>query len=87
MVRTVMYIFLVFVVAWNINATSHVFSVGPVESEDASSPRYCHPTAYALAYALVILFDCVAGLFFLCWLVGIVAGLCNPVFSNDFHLF
>ena len=29
MVRTVMYIFILFVVFWNINATSHVFSLQP----------------------------------------------------------
>ena len=29
MVRTVMYIFILFVVFWNVNATSHVFSVQP----------------------------------------------------------
>ncbi len=51
MVRTVMYLFLVFVVAWNINATFHIFSFQADlagEGTPSSSPtqQYCHPTAY-----------------------------------------
>ena len=46
MVRTVMYLFLLFVVAWNFNATSHVFSFQPELEDAGDGDRYCHPTAY-----------------------------------------
>jgi len=45
MVRTVMYLFLLFVVIWNVNATSHIFGIDPDTQNDAS-PGYCHPAAY-----------------------------------------
>ena len=34
MVRTVMYIFILFVVFWNVNATSHVLSIPEIDFED-----------------------------------------------------
>ena len=37
MVRTVMYIFILFVVFWNVNATSHVLSIPKIDFEDEVS--------------------------------------------------
>ena len=37
MVRTVMYIFILFVVFWNVNATSHVLSIPEIDFEDEVS--------------------------------------------------
>ena len=73
MVRTVMYIFLIFVVMWNINATFHVFAIDP-NLEDPGSEFYCHPTVYHFSYVLVIIFDAFAGVGFLVWSAAIFAG-------------
>ena len=47
MVRTMMYLFLLFVVTWNINATFHIFSIDP-DLSDKTSEDYCDPTVYRL---------------------------------------
>ena len=73
MVRAVMYLFRMFVVAWNIAATFHIYKSTP-DFEDENSPMYCHKDTYYLAYVLVILFDLSFAVIIIIWTSALVAG-------------
>jgi hypothetical protein len=87
MVRAVTYLFRLFVVAWNISATFHIYKVVPVFN-DPTSPLYCQLDTYYLAYVLVILFDVFSAIVIIVWLSALVAGICLPemvenLYDND----
>ena len=73
MVRTVMYIFLLFVIIWNINATFHIFSFDP-NTTDVDSELYCHPIVYHFSYVLILVFDIIVGIAVGIWILAIIAG-------------
>ena len=86
MVRSLMYIFLVFYVIWNVNATFHVFSVQPT-FDSAAEDNYCHPVVYKFSYVLVITFDAIAGFACLIWMAAIMAGICWPQLLTHYGYF
>lgn len=82
MVRAVTYLFRLFVVAWNITATFHIFSVVP-NFEAVGTPEYCHETTYMLTYVLVILFDVFSVSIFVIWVGSLIAGESRFIGSMD----
>lgn len=84
MVRAVMYLFRVFVVAWNITATFHIYNVVP-DFLQPDSAQYCHKEVYMFAFVLVILFDVLAGIVIFIWLSAIIAGLKYPEMVSNLY--
>ena len=85
--RAVNYLFRLFVIAWNLMATFHIYSVVP-DFTDPSSPQYCDETTYTLAYVLVILFDVFFALVIFVWISALLMGLMFPemvenLYEND----
>ena len=62
-----------FVIAWNLTATFHIYNVKPT-FDDASSLSYCHPSPYYLAFVLVILFDVLIAIVLFIWVSALLAG-------------
>ncbi len=71
--RAVHYLFRLFVIAWNLTATFHIYSVVP-EFDDPNSLNYCHKPTYTLAYVLVIIFDVLAVVLIVVWISALIAG-------------
>lgn len=84
MVRVVMYLFIIFVIMWNINASFYIFSIHPDLTLGIDDPGYCHPVAYRMAFVLVIIFITISGLLFSLWLGGIIAGMTALRFPSTF---
>ena len=82
-VRAVNYLFRLFVIAWNLAATFHIYSVVP-NVEIRESANYCDETTYILAYTLVILFDVLAAIIIIIWVSALVAGnFLKAIFSPN----
>ena len=82
--RAVNYLFRLFVIAYNLMATFHIYSVVP-DFTDPSSPQYCDETTYTLAYVLVILFDVFFALVIFIWISALVMGLLFPEMVENLY--
>jgi len=84
MVRAVEYLFRLFVIAWNLTATFHIYNVKP-NCHDQSSQSYCHPAPYYLAFVLVILFDVLIAIVIFIWISSLVIGMLKPEMIEDLY--
>jgi len=84
MVGAVHYLFRLFVIAWNLTATFHIYNVKPT-FDDASSLSYCHPSPYYLAFVLVILFDVLIAIVLFIWISALLAGILKPEMIDDLY--
>ena len=74
MARPMMYLFLLFIVMWNLKATTFLFTQVQPDFQDPASENFCQPTVYWFTYVLVCIFDLFFGSAFLVWLVAMLTG-------------
>jgi hypothetical protein len=73
MARTMMYLFILFIVFWNLRAVGYLSGRSPTFS-DRQDSDFCHPTVYWLTYVLVVTSDVFFGAAFLVWVAAIITG-------------